>query len=44
MTAAVAIGAVAGGLLALAAREAAVASPAVAGWLRFALEPLRRAA
>jgi Flp pilus assembly protein TadB len=44
MTAAVAIGAVAGGLLALAVREAAVASPAVAGWIRFALEPLRRAA
>jgi tight adherence protein B len=44
MTAAAAIGATAGGLLALAAREAAVASPAVAGWLRFALEPLRRAA
>lgn len=44
MTAAVAIGAAAGGLLALAAREAAVASPAAARWLRFALEPLRRAA
>jgi tight adherence protein B len=44
MTAAIAIGAVAGGLLALAAREAAIASPAVAGWLRLALEPLRRAA
>lgn len=44
MTAAAAIGAMAGGLLALAAREAAVASPAVARWLRFALEPLRRAA
>jgi tight adherence protein B len=44
MTAAVAIGAVAGGLLALAAREAAIASPAAAGWLRIALEPLRRAA
>jgi len=44
MTAAVAIGAAAGGLLALAAREATVASPAVARWLRFALEPLRRAA
>jgi tight adherence protein B len=44
MTAAAAIGAVAGGLLALAAREATVASPAVARWLRFALEPLRRAA
>jgi tight adherence protein B len=44
MTATIAIGAVAGGLLALAAREAAIASPAVAGWLRVALEPLRRAA
>jgi len=44
MTAAIAIGAAAGGLLALAAREAAIASPAVAGWLRVALEPLRRAA
>jgi tight adherence protein B len=38
------IGAAAGGLLALAVREAVIASPAVAGWLRFALEPLRRAA
>jgi tight adherence protein B len=44
VTAAVAIGALAGGLLALAAREAAIASPAAARWLRFALEPLRRAA
>lgn len=44
MTATVSIGALAGGLLALAVREAAIASPAVAGWLRFALEPLRRAA
>jgi tight adherence protein B len=44
MTAAILIGAAAGGLLALAAREAAIASPAVAGWLRHALEPLRRAA
>lgn len=44
MNAAVVIGAAAGGLLALAAREAAIASPAVAGWIRFALEPLRRAA
>ena len=44
MTAAVAIGALAGGLLALAAREAVTASPAAARWLRFALEPLRRAA
>ena len=44
MTAAVAIGALAGGLLALAAREAVIASPAAARWLRLALEPLRRAA
>lgn len=44
MTAAILIGAAAGGLLALAAREAAIASPAVARWLRLALEPLRRAA
>lgn len=36
-------GAVAGGLLALAAREALLASPALAGWLRLAWEPLRRA-
>jgi tight adherence protein B len=36
-------GAAAGGLLALAAREALSASPAAAGWLRLALEPLRRA-
>lgn len=36
-------GAVAGGLAALAAREAVLASPAVARWLRIALEPLRRA-
>jgi len=36
-------GAVAGGLLALAAREALLASPAVARWLALALEPLRRA-
>jgi tight adherence protein B len=44
MTATIAIGAAAGGFLALAAREAAIASPAVTGWLRFAFEPLRRAA
>ncbi|HET9593794.1 MAG TPA: type II secretion system F family protein, partial [Solirubrobacterales bacterium] len=44
MTPAVAIGALAGGLLALAVREAAIASPAAGRWLRFALEPLRRAA
>ena len=33
----------AGGLLALAAREALLASPAAARWVRLALEPLRRA-
>lgn len=37
------VGAVAGGLLALAGREALLASPAAARWLRLALEPLRRA-
>lgn len=37
------IGAAAGGLAALAAREALLASPAVLRWLRLALEPLRRA-
>ncbi len=36
-------GAAAGGLAALAAREALLATPALAGWLRAALEPLRRA-
>ncbi len=36
-------GALAGGLAALAAREAVLASPAAARWLRLALEPLRRA-
>jgi tight adherence protein B len=36
-------GAAAGGLAALAAREAVLASPAAARWLRLALEPLRRA-
>jgi len=36
-------GAAAGGLAALAAREALLASPAALGWLRLALEPLRRA-
>ncbi|HEY8083058.1 MAG TPA: type II secretion system F family protein [Solirubrobacterales bacterium] len=36
-------GAVAGGLAALAAREAVLASPAAARWLKLALEPLRRA-
>src|SRR3954464_1447014 len=44
MTATVIVGAVAGGLLALAAREGVLARPAVARWLRSALEPLRRAA
>jgi tight adherence protein B len=37
------IAAAAGGLLALAVREALLASPAAARWLRLALEPLRRA-
>ncbi len=37
------LGALAGGLVALAAREALLASPAAAGWVRQALEPLRRA-
>lgn len=36
-------GAAAGGLLALALREALLASPAALAWLRAALEPLRRA-
>jgi tight adherence protein B len=36
-------GAAAGGLVALAAREALLASPAAARWMRAALEPLRRA-
>jgi tight adherence protein B len=36
-------GGVAGGLVALAAREALLASPAAGRWLRLALEPLRRA-
>lgn len=36
-------GAAAGALAALAAREAALASPAAARWLRLSLEPLRRA-
>jgi len=43
MTLPILIGAAAGGLLALAAREAWNASPALAEWLRSALEPLRRA-
>ena len=37
------VAAAAGGLVALAAREALLASPAAARWLRLALEPLRRA-
>ncbi|HEX5763456.1 MAG TPA: type II secretion system F family protein [Solirubrobacterales bacterium] len=37
------LGACAGGLAALAAREALLATPAAARWLRLALEPLRRA-
>jgi tight adherence protein B len=37
------VGALAGGLLAVAAREAVLASPALAAWLRRALEPLQRA-
>jgi tight adherence protein B len=36
-------GALGGALVALAAREAVLASPAAAGWLSAALEPLRRA-
>jgi len=36
-------GAVAGGLAAVAAREAVLATPALAAWVRVALEPLRRA-
>ncbi len=37
------VGAMAGGMAALAAREALLASPAAARWLRLAIEPLRRA-
>jgi tight adherence protein B len=37
------VGAAAGGLAALAAREAVLATPAIAQWLRLAVEPLRRA-
>jgi len=37
------IGALAGGLLAMSAREAVLASPAAAAWVRQALEPLHRA-
>jgi tight adherence protein B len=36
-------GAAAGGLLAVSAREAVLASPALVGWVRHALEPLQRA-
>jgi len=36
-------GAAAGGLLAVSAREAVLASPALVGWVRRALEPLQRA-
>jgi tight adherence protein B len=36
-------GAAAGGLLAVSAREAVLASPALVGWVRRALEPLHRA-
>jgi tight adherence protein B len=43
VTPAVLIAAAAGGLAALAVREALIASPAMARWLRAALEPLRRA-
>lgn len=43
MSGAALAGAAAGALLALATREAVLASPAAAGWLRLALEPLRRA-
>jgi tight adherence protein B len=39
----VVVGALAGGLVAAAVREAILASPAAAAWLRAALEPLRRA-
>lgn len=43
MTLSVLIAALSGGLLAIAVREALVASPAAARWLRRELEPLRRA-
>lgn len=42
MTPAVLVAAAAGGLGALAVREALLASPAAAAWVRLALEPLRR--
>lgn len=38
------LAAAAGGLLAAAAREIVTVTPALAGWVRLALEPLRRAA
>jgi tight adherence protein B len=41
--AAVALAALAGGLAAVALRDAVAATPAAAGWLRRALDPLRRA-
>jgi tight adherence protein B len=37
------VGAAAGGLAAVAAREAVLATPALAAWVQVALEPLRRA-
>ncbi len=37
------VGAAAGALAAIAAREAVLATPALAAWVRLALEPLRRA-
>jgi tight adherence protein B len=37
------VGAAAGGLAALAAREAVLATPLIAQWLQLAIEPLRRA-
>jgi tight adherence protein B len=37
------VGAAAGGLAAVAVREAVLATPALASWVRVALEPLRRA-
>lgn len=37
------VGAVAGGLAAVAGREAVLATPALTAWVRLALEPLRRA-
>ena len=43
MSPAILIAAAAGGLLAVGAREAVLATPALAGWVRRALEPLARA-